>query len=620
MVPAMSATASSPPDAGGVFEPAPASQPRYGTEPPAADPVHQEHFVRAADGVALYVETWLPAIKDGQVPPARVPTVLIMTPYMKKGQEAYPAIEQVPDVINYLNARGYAVAQHHVRGTGESGGCLEQTGIHEPDDGSRVIEYLGRDAPWTDGNVGMLGISYDAETQTAIAGYGNRERLKYLKAIIPVASVGGEYEYVAFDGVPYTAAAAAATRYYAEGSATTAGYRDPQPSLITKLTQRFPCQPEYAYSGAVDGGFTKYWREHELRFGAPNITTPTLWVHGLADWGVRPMAEVGFFDRIPASTPHKGLFGVWRHQFPSENTVEPGWRRADWWPMVVAWLDRYLKAIPTGVESWPAVQVQASDGQWRVEPNWPTTGGPAGQLALGAGGSLGTTTPSGSTLYSELSGRQIDLTSIAVQLPSNASVGKDAEFTTAPMSSPLHVTGEPELDLWFKLEVPDAHIAVKIEALGTNGASLPHAFDYGYRSARHRDPFVNGAFVQRSGSPAPVNSPVHLVVRLNPTDMVVPAGGRLRLTVAGSINDSLPSGAVGNVTILHDCARPSALRFLMPRPDAPQLNVREIDEGSEPLTANVAAPLMVDGGGIATAAVCGHAPTRDDVLGPVRAG
>lgn len=52
-----------------------------------------------------------------------------------------------------------------MRGTGESGGCLEQTAQNQIDDGGRVIEYLGRDAPWSNGRVGMYGASYDAETQ-----------------------------------------------------------------------------------------------------------------------------------------------------------------------------------------------------------------------------------------------------------------------------------------------------------------------------------------------------------------------------------------------------------------------------------------------------------------------
>src|SRR3712207_8090664 len=42
----------------------------------------------------------------------------------------------------------------------------------------------------------------------------------------------------------------------------------------------------------------------------------------------------GWFDRLPGSTPHKGLFGVWDHAEPDGHSVEPDWQRGDWLAMV----------------------------------------------------------------------------------------------------------------------------------------------------------------------------------------------------------------------------------------------------------------------------------------------
>jgi hypothetical protein len=172
----------SAPDAGTIFEPVPASQPIYGTAPPTTNPAVQQTFVEGDDGVDLFVETWLPAEKDGNVPPAKVPTILIMTPYVSEGVHRYTAT-RLPNIIEYFTARGYAVAQHHVRGTGESGGCLEQTAANQTADGANVVQYLGRDAAWSNGNVGMYGRSYDAETQISTAGAGDPEKISYLKAL-----------------------------------------------------------------------------------------------------------------------------------------------------------------------------------------------------------------------------------------------------------------------------------------------------------------------------------------------------------------------------------------------------------------------------------------------------
>ena len=92
----------------------------------------------------------------------------------------------------------------------------------------------------------------------------------------------------------------------------------------------------------------------------------------------------------------------------------------------------------------------------------------------------------------------------------------------------------------------------------------------------------------------------------------MPAGGGLRLTVSGS--DSvpraiLPTGLGSQITILHDCEYSSALRFLMPNPDAPLLNVREVDEPNAEAGASAPEEIGVrDGGGIAVAPACGQGP------------
>jgi hypothetical protein len=132
-------------------------------------------------------------------------------------------------------------------------------------------------------------------------------------------------------------------------------------------------------------------------------------------------------------------------------------------------------------------------------------------------------------------------------------------------------------------------------------------------------------------------------LRFNPTDLVVPRGGRLRVVVAGSLiwNEGLgelteflglgeafgdvliggpsqPSFAFTWVTILHDCEHASALRFLMPRAKPDLLNVREKDEpAGEPLADN--RPFVVpvsDAGGLTTAPVCGQPPIRLESFGP----
>jgi predicted acyl esterase len=533
-----------------------------------------------------------------------------MTPYVQEDAERYPD-RNLANVITWFTSRGYAVAQHHVRGTGNSGGCLEQTADLQIDDGARIVEYLGRDAPWSNGAVGMYGHSYDAETQISTAGLGDPAKIAYLKAIVPSASVSGQYEYSHLDGVPFAGQALLSNTTYLATTSLAPG----EAPVGAQTFERFGCQPElFAGSAGTSGDHTAFWKRREYRPGAPRIGAAVLWAHGLADFNVQPIALSGFFDRLPATTPHTGVFGQWEHNYPDKHAgVRPEWARGDWLPMVTAWYDRYLKGLDSGVEDWPQVQVQGTDGQWRAEAGFPQTGGPAGQLALGPDGALGVASPTGASGFFE--GLDDD-----GAVPSTRVV-----FETPKLRAPLELAGQPVLDAWLSSDQPDAHVTAKLQVLGPDGevleqtgSSAQEIGTYGARSLRHLDPIPDGFFQQSEGRPAPVNEPVRVPIRFQPTDIVVPAGGSLRLTVAGATawaRQTVPSGNNALIGLLHDCAHPSALRFLTPYADAPQLNVRETDEQGA-LAGGAAPPRAVDGGGLAGAPVCGRAPERLDGFGP----
>lgn len=584
------AQGASAPDAGTAWEPAPVSQPLYGTAAPASKPDIQRRWITARDGVKVYVETWLPAAKNGNEPPERVPTILVSTPYAKQGNSRYEKL-QPNDLVPYFTARGYAVAVTHVRGTGESGGCLEQTAAAQIDDTARVIEYLGRDAPWSNGNVGMYGKSYDAETQVSTAGLGGAARTKYLKAIVPIASVGGQYEYSNMDGVPFAGQAALSNATYLALTSATPGATTPQQP--TQMAEKLTCVAELSVMAAdPTGDLNPVWAAREYRPGVANIKAATLWVHGLADFNVLPVAVSAFFDRLPDTTPHVGLFGVWQHEYPDAHPkTEKAWERPDFFPMVTAWYDRYLKDLDSGVESWPRVQVQDNLGQWRSEPEWPNNqGAPTGQLALGNPFTLGSGDPTMIASYR---------------------VDRAAFFQTPPLTAPLHITGVPVADLWLKTENPTAQVVAKLTVLDAAGKLLnAQSVTHGARSLRHLDPMPDGYFAQTQGRIPPLATPIRVPVKFLPTDLVVPAGGSLKLEISatGGVRPVLATGASSEVTILGDCARPSVLRFQMPRADAPLLNVRETDEAGRTLASNPRSAGVKDGGGLASAPICGRGP------------
>lgn len=575
-------------------------------DPRAASPVEYRmpawpvaHTVRAADGTKLHIDTWLPVDEHGNPPDHRIPTVAVMSTYDHVGVFRWD-LTGTP-----LIERGYAFSQVHARGTGGSGGCFDTMGPTIVDDAARVIEFLGRDAPWSDGNIGLLGDSYEGDIQLAVAALGDPERTKYLKAMVPLAPSSNSYEIIASDGVPRGIGMNMANLHFNHTYPTWSSPTDAEAAL-----GRPSCTAgEVAARADWSGDFTPYWAAREVRLAAHNVRAATLLIHGLADQQRDPAP---FFDLIPDDVPKVMLTGWWGHEQPwrSRRKIHPEWQHADR-EIVIAWFDRFLKGLDVPVEEWPRVQVQGSDGRWRVEDGWPATGGPAGHLALGAGGALGADAPTGATTYRET-------------LTWQNAPGETAVFQTAPLTERLELTGQPVLDLWVTLDRPDAHVAARLEIIGADGTLDTTHFAVGTRSARHLEPIVDGVFTQSRGTAPAVGVPLRIPIRFDVTDLVVPPGARLRVTVAGSVENeepllpvtedqaafayspfyryTAPSGLATNVTILHDCAHVSALRFLMPERVRRHLDIREaVERPVDPV------PLEADGG-IATTPVCGTAP------------
>jgi predicted acyl esterase len=605
-------------DLGVAFDPPPLPAPRYGLKAPASSPT-QVRIVPAADGTALYTETWLPAVKDGNVPPARVPVVVHYTPYAVKNVSASY------EPISWLVPRGYAVTIAHVRGSGGSGGCIEQTADYEVDDGGRIIEDAGELAPWASGAVGMYGISYPGGTQLATATGPDRERLESLKAIVVGAPVASAYEFYNHDGVPRLGhAVGGAGTYFLQAS-------NPLDSP-EHLLERPGCQPGVlAGSVPIDGGYSSFYAARDHTRHLDRLEAATLMVHGSADRRVAAHEQAGLFDAIPASTPHVGLFGVWDHEWPDGfgfngpglTSPRKDWERADWKPMAFAWFETHLRGADAGVADWPAVQVQATDGQWRSASTWPTAPGPERVLRLGPDGLLDAQAPTGETTYLETPVPELE-----PPLPDDPLPGTVAVFTSAPFPDRLELVGAPTLELWVRLLLPDSHITARLEAIDAAGERITfESRTVGARSAQHLAPLDHGRFRQAAAVLPPVGTPVLVPIRFNPIDLAVPAGGHLRLTVAGSSimfdgldgvqeglgqgfqGPSLPSGVVQPVAILHDEAHPSRLVAHLPEAGSRLLDVRERDELGQALGRYADVVLSAAGAAPIAPAVVPDAPS-----------
>src|SRR5204862_4929464 len=106
------------------------------------------------DGVGLAASLFIPT---GGKPAEKFPALLEYLPYRKDDgtiQRDYP-------LHTYFAHRGYVTARLDIRGTGASEGETpsREYSQQEQEDGLEVIAWLARQ-PWSNGNVGMFGISW----------------------------------------------------------------------------------------------------------------------------------------------------------------------------------------------------------------------------------------------------------------------------------------------------------------------------------------------------------------------------------------------------------------------------------------------------------------------------
>ena len=153
----------------------------------------REAHIEMPDGKRLAADLYEPT---GGARDERFPVLLEYLPYRKRDDRGkrYP-------LFSYFVKRGYVVARVDIRGTGESEGTLVEYEYSEQEqsDGEAVIDWLSKQ-PFSNGNVGMFGISWGAFNSIHLA----MRKPPALKAIIAIQGTDDIYQddIHFIDGVP----------------------------------------------------------------------------------------------------------------------------------------------------------------------------------------------------------------------------------------------------------------------------------------------------------------------------------------------------------------------------------------------------------------------------------
>jgi len=453
------------------------------------DPVTEPETVTvtAHDGVELNVRLYLPDTASD--PDWRPPVILVHSPY-------YPATGGLlgdggrsQDIVEFFTPKGYAVALSDIRGTGQSGGCLDQDGPDQAQDFKTLVEHFAA-AEWSNGLVGSYGKSYDAESQNA----GAVLRPEGLATMVTVAGISGLYDVYAFDGVPLELNGLLSAGVY-----TPTGLYPPDSPA--RFAERPGCLAEHAVEAAdLSGDMDGYWGEREFRLRVRDVEASVLYVHGLNDSIVTPIALDGWYDELPVFK--RAVLGQWAHNYSYDAPAE--YRREDWYDTIHAWFDHELLGLDTDIEQWPPVQVQSEDNTWRAVRSFDQMGTER-TLASDGDGAL----------------RPADAAAPApLAEPMPISSDETFAFETEPFDGGIHLSGQVFLDATIALDVPDAHFAVTVRETGTD-----RVLTTGYLSAPHAESLMRQV-------PPQVGHPVPYRIRTYPFDADVAPGNAVRVEVS----------------------------------------------------------------------------------------
>ena len=494
--------------------------PRYRREvtlPPTAMLVERDVAVPVRGGVTVYADVFRPA-DERPVPP-----LIAWSPYGKhaEGQltQRYPDSGVEPGQLSGYTAfespdpawwvpRGYAVINADIPGTWYSGGDATFLSPEEAAYGHDLVEWAGTQG-WSNGKVGMSGVSYLASSQWTIAATNP----PHLAAINPWEGWSDTYREVArHGGIPET--------YFWPYIGQRWGCGTNQVEDLAAETAEHPLLDDFWSTKAAD---------------LPSVTVPAYVVASWSDQGLHTRGTFEGFKRISSEQKWLDAHGgkKWGYYYKAESL-----RRQQ------TFFDHFLKGLPTGVPDWPRVRYEVRDRAFtaatRTAAGWPLPGTEYVRLFADAAGG-----PLGGVLRPDAPGRQESVAYDSEQ----AGRGRGRATFDHRFDVATEIVGNMKLRLWMSApDADDLDVFVAVQKLDAYGDEVGFPFyavfadgpvALGWLRASHRE-----LDEQRSTPWQPVlahrrelkvgpGEIVPLEIEILPSGTRFGPGERLRLVVAG---------------------------------------------------------------------------------------
>ncbi len=346
----------------------PAAAAQRGWQLPEKNPVRviENAWIGMKDSTQLSARLWLP----DNVKEIPAPVVLEYIPYRKR--DLYRAHD---------NAWGQQLAQYGIgyarvdaRGSGDSQGVLVDEYLdQELNDGVEIIAWLARQS-WSNGSVGMRGISWGGINTLQVAALEPPE----LKAIMPMCCTDTRYT----DDAHYIGGALGLTNLQWGVQFKGVMAMPPDPQIVgdhwrREWQQRLDASPPILETWLSHQSNDAYWQRGSVSLAYQRIKCPVYIVDGWVDTYINTVTRL----LAQVRAPRKALFGPWAHNYPESASPGPSlnwaWEEVRWWK-------HWLAGESTGVMDEPMLRAympyrtasegypQDTPGRWIAEETWPS--------------------------------------------------------------------------------------------------------------------------------------------------------------------------------------------------------------------------------------------------------
>jgi uncharacterized protein len=330
--------------------------------------------VRLSDGCHLAYRMWLPeeATKNKYF---TVPSILEYIPYGKRSGTQWRDQLTHP----YFAGHGYACIRVDMRGCGESEGLMHDEYLQqEQDDAIEVIEWITKQS-WSNGNVGMMGISWGGFNGLQVAAQIESRVPNTLKAIITLCSTDNRFT----DDIHYKGGCMLLENAGWAATMLSFSAHVPDPLLVGEKwrdmwLERLNRMPLLLKNWLQHQTYDAYWQHGSVCEDYSRIKAA---VYAVGGWGD------AYSNAIPRMLEHlkcpkKGLIGPWAHKYPHFAVPKPA---IGFLQEALRWWDHWLKESKSNMimnEPQMTLYVQDSveprasyaerSGIWLRESEWPS--------------------------------------------------------------------------------------------------------------------------------------------------------------------------------------------------------------------------------------------------------